>query len=102
MSTPTNQRFVLDLLETGKIDTNEANWLLEKIGGRSRHPESRRTATPYQPFHNNKVVLEIDADEENLQTVMKKLSEAICNHRTPDKKHPIFQRLARRNKSTTG
>ena len=47
MSTPTDQRLVLDLLETGKIDTSEADWLLEKIGSTStRRPESRRPPLP--------------------------------------------------------
>jgi hypothetical protein len=91
MSTQTDQRLVLDLLETGKIDTSEADWLLDKIGKSIGY----RPATPYQPAANNKVILEIDADEDNLQAVMQKLNEALCQHKTPQKKRSIFKRLSR-------
>ena len=99
MSNQTDQRLVLDLLETGRIDTSEADWLLDRIGSPSAgQTTARRPATPYQPERGNKVVLEIDADEDNLQMVMQKLSEAICNHRAPEQKTGFFQRFARRNR----
>jgi len=95
MQTQTDQRLVLDLLETGKIDTGEADWLLEKIG----RPSARRPLTPYPTERSSKVILEIDADEENLQIVIKKLSEAVCNHQVPDEKPGLFKRLTRRTGS---
>ncbi len=36
MSNQTDQRLVLDLLETGSIDTSEADWLLDRIGRSTR------------------------------------------------------------------
>ena len=86
MSTQTNQRFVLDLLENGKIDTSEAEWLLETIHDQPPRRQDRK----------DKVILEIDADQTNLQSVIEKLNQALCATRTPDQKRPFFQRIIRR------
>ena len=94
MHAQTDQRLVLDLLENGKIDTSEADWLLERIG----KPAAYRPPTPYSPDGDKKVILEINADEENLPFVIQKLSEALCNHQTPDQKDSIFKRFTRWSK----
>ena len=93
MSTQTNQRFVLDLLENGKIDTGEAEWLLETINDQPAHWQ----AAPFSPDRSNKVILEIDADQDNLQSVIKKLNQAIHTDKTQGQKRPFLQRLSRRS-----
>jgi hypothetical protein len=93
MSTHTNQRLVLDLLENGKIDTSEAEWLLDTI----HDQPPRRAATPYAPDQDGKIILEIDADQENLQDVVGKLSQAVGADQVDGRKKPFFQRLARRS-----
>ncbi|MBN2043790.1 MAG: hypothetical protein JW757_02120 [Anaerolineales bacterium] len=97
MSTQTNQRFVLDLLETGKIDPGEAEWLLETISDQPL----RTTATPHSPASNNQIILEIDADQENLENVIKKLNQAICPDAARNQRPWFLQRLTRRRASKT-
>jgi hypothetical protein len=91
MSTQTNQQLVLNLLETGKIDINEADWLLERFYDQP----IRQPATPYPP-ENNKIILEIDADQENLQAVIKILNQALCIGSDTEHKTSFLQRFTRR------
>jgi hypothetical protein len=92
MSNQSDQRFVLDLLETGKIDTSEADWLLETL---RKQPAGRDIAN-HRRHRPGKIILEIDADQENLQMVIEKLNQAICPNQAQNHKKPLLQRLTRR------
>ena len=60
------RRIVLDLLETGKINSDAASSLLDALD----------TAAASEPPET--VVFEIAADKDNLRTVVEKLNKAIC------------------------
>lgn len=66
MSYQEERSYVLGMLETGKINPDEATTLLEALTPRRR---SRRP---------DKVTFEIDADQDNLRSVLKKLSRAVA------------------------
>ena len=74
MSYQQERRFVLDMLETGSINLDQATRLLDVL---SRQPVSY---TLPDTLHRspNKVTVEIDADQETLQTVLAKLNQALC------------------------
>lgn len=60
------RRIVLDLLETGKINSEAASYLLDALdtAAASESPET--------------VVFEIAADQDNLRHVVEKLNRALC------------------------
>ena len=73
MSYQQERRFVLDMLETGHINLDQATRLLDILSARpvpgTLHDTFRRSA--------NKIVVEIDADQNTLRTVLEKLSQAV-------------------------
>lgn len=70
MSYHEEKSYVLGMLETGKINPQEATTLLEALAPRKR--TLRLSPAP------DKVTFEIDADQENLRSVLKKLSRAVA------------------------
>ena len=70
MSYQEERSYVLGMLETGKIRPDEAATLLEALAPRRR--TLRMTPSP------DKVTFEIDADQDNLRSVLKKLSRAVA------------------------
>lgn len=74
MSYHKERRYVLNMLENGRIDPREATTLLDAL---TASPPRRRTLRRQSP---NKVIFEIDADQENLRSVLDKLNQAV--HRT--------------------
>ena len=73
MSYPQERRFVLDMLETGSINLDQATRLLDALSIPSvlhTHPEPLRRSP-------KKVTVEIDADQETLQAVLEKLNRAL-------------------------
>jgi hypothetical protein len=72
MSYQEERRFVLGMLETGQINLAQATQLLDVL---SRPSVPRSRITSHQPAPD-KIYLEIDADQHNLQTVMLKLNQA--------------------------
>lgn len=68
MSKKTERKFILSMLEAGTINTHQAQELLQALqpGKRSR----RRTAS-------NTIVVEMDADKDNVRSVLEKLNKAI-------------------------
>jgi hypothetical protein len=68
MSKQTERKFILNMLETGTIDTDQAQSLLHAIS--PNHKKTNRTAP-------NTIVLEMDADEDNLRSVLDKFNKAI-------------------------
>lgn len=69
MSYHEEKQTVLEMLETGKINPQEATSLLQALTPRRR--TLRRKPSP------DKVVFEIDANQDNLRSVLKKLSRAV-------------------------
>lgn len=72
MSYQEERRFVLGMLETGQINPAQATQLLDVL---SREPLPNLGTESRQPCPD-KIYLEIDADQHNLQAVMQKLSQA--------------------------
>lgn len=68
MSKKTERKFILSMLEEGTITTDQAHKLLQAIqpGKRFR----RRTTS-------NTIVVEMDADQDNVRSVLDKLNRAI-------------------------
>lgn len=75
MSYQKERRFVLDMLETGKIDLDQATRLLDLLS------LARGSATKQAPRPQaaNKVYLEIDAEQDNLQQVLAKINLAFSH-----------------------
>ena len=69
MSYQNEKSTILEMLETGKINPQEATNLLEALAPRKR--TLRLSPSP------DKVTFEIDANQDNLGSVLKKLSRAI-------------------------
>lgn len=68
MSKQTERKFILNMLEAGAINPVQAQHLLEAIQpGRP----ARRSTT-------NTIVVEMDADADNVRSVLDKLNKAIC------------------------
>lgn len=65
MSKKTERKFILNMLETGTINTKQAQELLEAI-----QPGKHFTAS-------NTIVVEMDADKDNVRSVLDKLNRAI-------------------------
>ena len=73
MSYQQERRFVLDMLETGSINLDQATRLLDIL---STQPIS--SPLPDTLLRSpNKVTVEIDADQETLHTVLEKLNRAL-------------------------
>ena len=73
MSYQQERRFVLDMLETGNINLDQATRLLDILSIQpvsATLPDTRRRSP-------NKVTVEIDADRETLETVLAKLNHAL-------------------------
>ena len=73
MSYQQERRFVLDMLETGSINLDQATRLLDILSTQpisSPLPDTLRRSP-------NKVTVEIDADQETLHTVLEKLNRAL-------------------------
>lgn len=70
MSYQEERQTVLGMLEIGKINPHEATILLDALAPRRR--TLRLTPSP------DKVVFEIDADQDNLRRVLNKLSRAVA------------------------
>ena len=73
MSYQQERRFVLDMLETGNINLDQATRLLDILSIQpisSPLPDILRRSP-------NKVTVEIDADQETLHTVLEKLNRAL-------------------------
>ena len=68
MSYKKERRLVLSMLENGNIDPGEADSLLDALIVRTA---PRRKAL-------DKVIFEIDAEQDNLRRVVEKLNQAIC------------------------
>lgn len=68
MSKKTERKFILSMLEAGTINTDQAQELLEAIQPEKR---LRRRTTP------NTIVVEMDADKDNVRSVLDKLNRAI-------------------------
>ena len=68
MSKKTERKFILNMLETGTINTKQAQELLEAIQPDKHFPH--RTAS-------NTIVVEMDADQDNVRSVLDKLNRAI-------------------------
>ena len=73
MSYQEERRFVLDMLEIGKINPDQATRLLDVLSLQPI-PINVRGSRRRSP---NKVYLEIDADQNNLQLVLDKLNKAV-------------------------
>ena len=69
MSYHQEKQTILEMLETGRITPQEAATLLKALIPRRR--TLRRSPSP------DKVVFEIDASQDNLRSVLKKLSRAM-------------------------
>jgi len=69
MSYHQEKQTILEMLETGRITPQEAATLLKALTPRRR--ALRRSPSP------DKVVFEIDASQDNLRSVLKKLSRAM-------------------------
>lgn len=67
MSKQMERKFILNMLESGTIDTNQAQNLLKAIT-----PQFRRSRKD-----TNTIVVEMDADEDNVRNVLDKISKAI-------------------------
>ncbi|MGD2026639.1 MAG: hypothetical protein PVI99_02385 [Anaerolineales bacterium] len=67
MTNNQERRYILDMLETGTIDPQQATTLLDALEA----SPTRRRRSP------DKVVFEIDANQENLSDVLDKLSRAL-------------------------
>lgn len=72
MSYQQERRFVLNMLETGTIDPDQATRLLDVL---SLQPALNKGGDSFQTT-DNKVSFEIDADQTNLRQVLAKLSKA--------------------------
>ena len=68
MSKKTERNFILSMLETGTINTDQAQELLQAIQPGKR---SHRKTTA------NTIVVEMDADKDNVRSVLDKLNKAI-------------------------
>ena len=73
MSYQDERRFVLDMLETGMINPDQATRLLDVLSLQPA-PSFVRDSHRRSP---NKVYLEIDADQNTLQQVLEKLNNAV-------------------------
>ena len=73
MSYQEERRFVLDMLEIGKINPDQATRLLDVLSLQPS-PSNVRRSLHQSP---NKVYLEIDADQNTLQLVLDKLNKAV-------------------------
>ena len=73
MSYQQERRFVLDMLETGSINLDQATRLLDIL---SIQPVSDILPGNFRQSPN-KVTVEIDADQETLQTVLARLNQAL-------------------------
>lgn len=68
MSKQTERKFILNMLESGTIDSNQAQNLLKALS-----PKSSR----FGRKGSNTIVVEMDADEDNVRSVLDKISKAI-------------------------
>ena len=68
MSKKTERKFILSMLEAGTINSDQAQELLEAIRPEKR---LRRHTTP------NTILVEMDADKDNVRSVLDKLNRAI-------------------------
>ena len=73
MSYQQERRFVLDMLETGSINLDQATRLLDILSTRPLPGTLRHTARRSA----NKIVVEIEADQNTLKTVLEKLNQAV-------------------------
>jgi hypothetical protein len=67
MSKGTERKIILNMLETGTIDSSQAQNLLQALS-----PKRSRNHT-----NSNTIVVEMAADEENVRNVLEKLGKAI-------------------------
>ena len=69
MSKQTERKFILNMLESGTIDTVQAQSLLDALAPRRKTRIRKGT---------NTIVVEMDADAANVRSVLDKLNKAIC------------------------
>ncbi len=73
MSYQEERRFVLDMLEMGKINPGQATTLLDVLS----QPHMSSLGRERVERSDSKIYLEIDADRENIQRVLGQLNEAV-------------------------
>lgn len=72
MSYQQERRFVLDMLETGKISLDQATRLLDLLS----LPQSPNVVLDKKHNSPNHIYLEVDADQKDIHLVLDKLNQA--------------------------